>query len=86
MKRDHMLILLILGCIIGIMGAITYQWILECITIGIIVLVLICSDLKIRTQGNADKPDNKLSQESIERINESLNSLKERSGRTGKTN
>jgi hypothetical protein len=75
-----MLVLLILGFIIGIIGAITYQWMLEFITIGIIVLVLIFSDLKIRIHGDADKSDNKLSQESVERINESLNSLRKEVG------
>jgi hypothetical protein len=76
MGRDYRLFLLILGCIIGIIGAITYQWILELITIVIIVLILITSDLKGWRQKDSDKSDNRPSQESIDRTNESLDSIR----------
>ncbi|MDI6876200.1 MAG: hypothetical protein QMC96_05445 [Methanomicrobiales archaeon] len=46
MERNRLILLMLLGAIIVIVGAITYQWLLMLIAISFIALIIIVSGIK----------------------------------------
>jgi len=56
MEFNYKIILVVIGIIVGIFGALTYQWLLEVIAIAIIVSILIMSDVVEWIKVRSEKP------------------------------
>lgn len=50
MERNHIAVLLV-GIAAGLYTAITYQWVLMVVIVGLVALILVASDVAGRTRG-----------------------------------